>query len=227
MAGPVDFDNDNLVLWTYVNDFQPGERRDHTSIIYPSKSFQRRLFDVVSLAVRGEVRRIDYYGDETMTDLVLSEHISYVRNASAFPISQTKIVRYYNADGTEHPVTQSLVKFYNKFSIGEEGKRRRNNVVEQAIIEVFEMLVVTTAANPLAPTVQELVDAEQLGGAFFSTHQDVIQVYKDIGNNPVILDAFTQDNTSWLDNDVTPYGLYAGSIRDYLLYQFDSILAPE
>ncbi len=82
-------------------------------------------------------------------------------------------------------------------------------------IDVLNMIVATTALDPLNPTSQEISDAEDDGNAFMESYVDDITQYVRTGNLDFAgTPGIGNDSTTWLDNDVTPYGWTGPTIRD-------------
>jgi hypothetical protein len=187
-----------LKLDSYLPEGDKG--RDHRVIDYKS-GLITRLYKKLSVVFRGEVRQVQYFADNTETDLVLQVDIVYNRTGNGLAVDRTTTRTWYKEDGSTHSATKTTVKEYDTLHQMIEGRRRRTNVINMLTIDVLNMLVVTSAVDPLNPTAQEIVDAEALGSTFMESYSGNIQTYIGTGDlSWVGTPGVGNDSTSWLDN---------------------------
>lgn len=190
------------------------------------------LHKVVTTRFRGEVRQVDYYLDPTLADKVLTVTIwadaaltspGYSRTANGLAVERWTKREWFREDGSVAAEKVSHKK-YDDDPIKQmtEGERRRRNVIQQLTIEVLNMRVATTAADPANPTLQEILDAEADGNAVLNAYDTEIGSYiktgfidwRDNTSTPLHTPNLDDDTTAWLDDNVTAYGWTGPTIRD-------------
>jgi hypothetical protein len=201
------------------------------------------LHKKVISSFRGEIREVKYYADVAMTDLILKVNIEYSRQPNGTLIVSNPLAVYgdpdwigrrtvriwYREDGTEHPSTKTTDKIYDNLDAMKEAVRRRSNVLDKLTLDVFQLIVATTAVNPLSPTLAELLAAESLGTAYINKYETPLSVYRQTGDLsfkvPPAIPNITDDTETWLSNSLVPIGYPAGTtIRAVLLDSLKGIM---
>ncbi len=148
------------------------------------------------IIVKGEVQRVEYYSDESLSDLIITVDISYTRNDIGFALERTTTRRWYREDNTIHPEIKSTRKIYtlNLEDQIKEIKRKRKNQIDILTIKVLGLMQQTITDKTYA----EIVD---MGRIFLATHKVSFQNYADDGNMQIITDIINATD-SWLENDI-------------------------
>lgn len=215
-----------------------GDHRDHRQINYKSGLLDRlhRYVDYTDPTYwkRGEYRRVEYYLTPARVTKVIDVVIEYARQPNGLlaminPAAQwgdpdffgRRTVRtWYRADGTPHPDVKITVKTYDAVESGDEGERRRGNVMKQLQYDVLIMLVYTETAGDVAA-------AEAIGMAYLAKYENEISNYVATGDQTIAA-GVAADTETWLDNglDNPPFGLPGVTIRDVILDSLQEITAP-
>lgn len=200
---------------------------DHRQLDYKT-GLIRRLYKKVTVIYRGELRCVEYFDDQAMTDRILKVDVVYVRGPTGLAQERTTTRSWYREDGSIHEDTKVTHKVYDNLHAMMEGHRRRKNVIDKLTLDVLMLLVATTAVDPQNPTLQELQDAEATGVAYISKYGSALDLYIRTGDlsfkvapaTPNI----TDDTETWLDTDLEPIGYPAGyTIRDVFLDSLKTI----
>lgn len=197
---------------------------DPTVIDYKT-GLKQRLHKVIKTRFRGEVREVDYYTDESMSTLVISVQVyaddsltilGYSRDPLGLVIERWTKRTWWKEDDTPGKIKVTHKTYsHDANEQMNEGRRRRTNVVNSLTLQVLNMLVATSAANPMAPTIAEIQAAESLGLEFMSDYSSQISSYISGGNLTWVgTPGVGDDPRSWLDNNVVAYGWTGPTIRD-------------
>ena len=204
--------------------------RDIRTVNYKS-GLLGRLHKKLTSWFRGELREVEYYADDTETNLVLVVQVfadsdlttpGYARDGSGLAQERWTKRTWKRTDGTDGTVKTTHKRYdHDKPTQQKEGRRRRQNVIDALELEVLPMLVATTAVNPASPTQAEIDAAEVIGVAYIKKYSDDISDYIRTGDlsfktspaSPNI----TDDTETWLDDSVVAYGWTGPTIRDEML----------
>jgi len=162
--------------------------------------------------VFGEVRQVRHCEDVEGTIPVIVEDISYVRDELGFAQERFTEISWVDENGRNHPETKILHKYYSPDDALREGKRRRGNIIDDAMMAVGYLLQVTQQA-----TGQE---ALQLGRNFLKDNKLASDMFVE-ASDPGILSAIKYEDDplhDWLDNQV-PGATQGYSIRMYIFEQ--------
>lgn len=180
--------------------------------LHPKRSF--------SATVKGEVIGVEFYAQSTLepdgvsrtyTDMIVSEAHAYLRDSGGVALTQTKTITWI--DEADQVIFTKIrgPKIYDPDERMEEGKRRRNNHVNELQSTMLGMIMATEALDSTS--------AQILGIPFMSdaSVKKGIEVYVQTGDaselSTVVSGIDTATEHMWLDND-----LGAGAtIKDYLL----------
>ena len=211
--------------------------RDVRSVNYKT-GLTTRLHKVVSNMYRGEVREVDYYTDETETELVLSVGVyadetlttlGYLRNVVGSPVERWTRRTWYRKDGTPG-FTKVTHKVYTHDPAAQmrEGIRRRTNIIDKLSVDVLQSYVFTTAVDPMNPTEAEMTDAYDVVTAYMDKYEAGVTTFIRVGRHdftvPPASPNITDDTEPWLDNSVEAMGYPAGwTIRTIMLESIKNI----
>lgn len=171
--------------------------------------------------VRGEVVNVKWYKNPDATDLVLNVDVVYVRDPYGFPLSRTTTRKWVQNNGEYHPDEKVTVKSYvlNAIDQIKEGKRRRENIINELQMPTLAFLL-----EVLAPQPQNLILLE--GRRFMDSMEQ--EFNKFIDNSSTITDladenvgrkslavAFENAPETWLD--LQPVALAGATIRQWLV----------
>lgn len=163
----------------------------------------------------GEMIQVDWYSDFDMTELLVREEITYYRDVIGMADSRQTIRTWYREDGTPHPDQKISNKLYkNPTERIEEGKVRRNNVVNELLYNALGLMFETL---PFDQNITDPVVIEATGNTFVKSHNDSITSFIQVGGSTELIAAFTNATDVWLDNLPASLG-GSMSIRDYLIY---------
>lgn len=202
--------------------------RDVRSIDFDT-GLTTRLREVLSVVYRGEVREIRRYLDDTCATLAIVESMAYVRTPLGLAVERTTVRTWYRTDGTPHPRTKVTLKVYDPLAQMQEGRRRRENVVDNVSMFVLVAIAITEYGyDPWNPDPAKLALAEADGMAYIAKYESALGNYVRTGDlsfrTPPASPNITDDAEPWLDNDMTPLGQPGVSIRAWLLDAFQPIV---
>ena len=164
--------------------------------------------------VFGEVQEIKYSEDAEGNLPVIIERMNYIRDSLGFAQERFTEISWVDVNNREHNIKKTLHKIYEPDDALREGKRRRGNIIDDAMMSVGYLLQVTQAA-----TGQE---ALQLGRNFLKDNKLASDMFVE-ASDPGILFAIKYEDDplhAWLDNQVP--GAPAGyTIRRYTFDQIN------
>lgn len=153
----------------------------------------------------------------TYENPVLKVEIDYYIGGDGYVSYRDTTRSWVKHNGEYSTDTKMSRKYYSKIEAKEEGKRRRNNIIDQLTLEVGAFVVLTETGTT---SVQE---AEALALPFLDELDTSIDKYLK-GNTEPIINSITSADTSthyWLDNTV-PGSDPAITIQQYLLYTLNN-----
>ena len=184
-----------------------------TQSLYPKRTF-----------VQGELQKVEYFSDQTLTDKVLQVDIVYTRDALGFAVSRTTTRTWYRQDDTVASETKVTNKLYT-INLNEqivEGHKRRQNIVDAVQLPVMGFLIETQSH---ALTQQEII---VMGRAFldkmepffdrFVKNSSTISSGPDAGLKEIVVEFRDNIVDTWLDD--LPSALGGATIRQYLIGEF-------
>ena len=197
-----------------------------------------RLHKVITTVHLGEVRRVDYYADTDATRRVLAVEVfadeelttpGYSRNSLGSPLERWTRRVWYRRDGSVF-ATKVTHKIYTHDPAAQmrEGIRRRTNVVDKLSVDVLTAYAVTTAANPAAPTLEEMAAAYDVVTAYMDKYEGGVTTFIRVGRHdftePPESPNITDDTDTWLDSSVVLLGYPTGwTIRTIMLESLKNI----
>lgn len=179
--------------------------------LYPKRSF-----------TFGQLDRVEWYSDETLTDLILTVDIVYNRDALGFAIDRTTTRTWYYDDNTPVPETKITKKIYtiNPQDQLDEIIRMRDNNVKQINIFLIGMLPTLTSNDPNI-TDMTSQDAINSGRAFFAKYRSEKLGYIDEGSLDLenVVRYETDPQFTWMDTDATLLGIpNVNTVRQYIIF---------
>lgn len=185
--------------------------------------------------VQGELQLVEWYIDQSLTDMILKVEISYTRDAYGFAVSRTTTRTWINTDGSENEDIKVTDKNYtiNTLEMITEGKKRRGNIVNGVQLPTLTFLQEaandTTAASQygLNPQTVLLVGRDfmdRFSGEFknfVDSSSSITNVNDPNFNRKTVCVAFENAATStdtWLNYQ--PSALGGARILDYLVGEF-------
>lgn len=167
-----------------------------------NKDLDRRLFDVVKVIEKGEVREVVCYGEASFDDPehpqysvpVLHLAYEYTRNARHEAMYRTETIQWYREDGQLSDESKVLTKTYTGGLRKKELKRRCENIVtdlESALEAILDGLGLT--------------DAGQQVNSFFSQYGVEVRNWIDT-QTPDLLTAIAADTDFPWFNQMLPAG---------------------
>lgn len=175
---------------------------------------------------KGELRKTDYFADQTQTDKVLTVEMVYQRDALGFATTRTVTRKWVMENGEYHPTIKTTVKDYTLNVINQirEGITRRENLINNVQTPTLAFMLATITGKSQAEVIL-------MGRAFMDTMEDTMQ--KFIKNSSTVTDAANPDfgkktlwvtfrdaPETWLDNKPPQLG-GTMSIRQYLMNEVD------
>lgn len=187
-----------FVLYDYVADTLdktvfPGHINYKTGLT-------TRLHPVHTIT-RGELNKTIYYGtsDGTIYSTpVLEVTFNWLRDASGFCYRRDSSIAYYLSDGTLSAATKNMTKYYNNQESIEEGRRRRQNIVNELSLVLVGLLHQTVFDK----TNEEIL---QLGRDWFKINKTDVETFVE-ASDKAIYNVILTDTTWWLDNVVPDTG---------------------
>lgn len=177
-----------------------------------------------STLIKGECVKEEYFencsvdaqGNLTYSNLILSEHHSFVRDPLGFPIMRNSHFHFYDVNGVESAETKPWTKFYSNLEKIQEGKVRRWNLVDNLQMPCVALisLAMTGSQIPTTEVILEgrrfLFDYKKEFDAFVDeSNRDIVQCF----SNPAHPRYASASKYSWI-NAMTPYGV---TIRQFLI----------
>jgi len=99
---------------------------------------------------QGELIEVGYYADKnddgSKDDLVLKANFTYTRDALGNVQKRDATREWYKKDGSADPDKKTDTKYYEGGKVVIEGKRRRENIVNNLEIQVLSIILVTQGA---------------------------------------------------------------------------------
>jgi len=170
--------------------------------LYPKRDF-----------VEGELRTIEWFSDEALTDLIIRVDVAYTRDTAGFALHRTTTRTWYHINGTPNPETKITHKSYtiNINEMIQEGIKRRSNIVDLMKINALGMMqqVLTSTHTP-----EEIIG---LGRDFLLLHKNVMNAFIDESHKQIVIDIGAADaaHDFWLDQDMMP----GVTFRGYMISQ--------
>jgi hypothetical protein len=167
--------------------------------------------------VFGELRKVDWFSDPEMTDLVLTTEYVYTRNALGFAESRVSTRTWYMTNGEPHPRQKLRDKAYfiNPQDQLDEIILKRTNNVRQINIALVYLVPLLSGGQV---TSQQIIES---GRAFFNANDLNRNTYVNEGASGLEAAVRTADETfSWMDISTAPLGMQGiSTIRGYIIYQ--------
>ena len=174
--------------------------------------------------VKGEVRKVEWFSDEALTDLVLVVDITYVRDGNGFAVERTTIRTWKNDNDSDNEDKKITKKKYstNVEDQIKEGKRRRQNIVDYVQLPTMSFMVETMqpmTVNEILLLGRDFMDRMEPEANNFVKSSSTVTDINDpnFGKKKVVVWLETQTDT-WLDNQ--PVALGGATIRQWLVGEF-------
>lgn len=196
------------------------ENVDYTIMPKPNL-FPKRTF------VKGELRKVEWYEEETFQNLVLVAEMSYTRDYFGFATSRTTVRKWYAEDGSELENIKTTNKKYSPLEQIKEGKRRRGNIVDGIQLPTMSFMVETMTVEPwnldqmtILLMGRDFMDRFSNQFKNFIDNSSTITSGPNIGKKSVVVameEAATSTDT-WLNNASAQLG--GAKILQYLVGEF-------
>jgi hypothetical protein len=222
-------DNNDLdpKIWSICSDDLIGT--DFTAIDYRTQLKQtlwpKRYF------TKGELRLVEWYADQQLTNMILKVEIAYQRDPFGFPISRTTTRTWINNANQSMVPTKVTVKDYTVSPLSQiqEGKTRRGNIVDGIQLPTFSFMIQVLTQSPYSKSINEIL---LMGREFmdrFEGHFDTFIKNSSTITDPqspnfgrktvvVRLEEAAASTDPWLNEH--PAGLQGASILEYLIDEF-------
>lgn len=204
-------------IWDYV----PGEVFDDEEADPSGIDFKNSLtirLHPLEVVEAGELRKITYYAfaepnEEGTIDYSLpitQAEFDYTRDDTGFALYRVATRKWYLDNGTLGPHEKVQIKYYTHGGSIKEGKRRRNNIIDDMLLTCLGLIIATTGASR-----EEALD---LGRDLLKEYQTDKSAFIDEAHRALINSIATDTNHAWLDNPIDSNGT---TIRDYILSNLD------
>ena len=182
---------------------------------------------------KGELYKTEYYVNEDLTDLVLVVDVTYNRDAAGFAQTRTTRRRWVNNDDSFNTVEKTTSKNYtnNPSQIIKEGKRRRENIVDNLQIPTLTAIQMTML--PLGHTEQDcllygrnFLDFYDLEFKKFVNNASTVNQKNDPNFGRRVIEVLLETDSEvehalWLDQIPNIFGPGV-TIRQYLVNEFSA-----
>lgn len=151
--------------------------------------------------VRGELRKTVYYADSDGVNFyvpVLEVNFTWHRDASGFCYRRDSSISYYMNDGSINEQTKDMIKFYNEQESIEEGRRRRQNIVNDITLQLLSMLNQTVTGYSAEAILQ-------MGRDWFKLNKTDVETFVE-ASDKTIYTVILNDSTWWMNNVVPDTG---------------------
>lgn len=158
---------------------------------------------------RGELDKTVYYANYDGTNYstpVLEVTFTWHRDSSGFCSKRDSVIAYYLSNGELASQTKNLEKFYNEQESIEEGRRRRQNIVNDLSLTLIGLLFQTVTGK----TSEEIL---QMARDWFKVNKTDIETFVE-ASDKTIHTVILNDLTYWMDNLVPNAG--GLTIRDVM-----------
>lgn len=217
----------NLIKYYKIFDFIPHKGLWNTSEVPLDLDFRTSLNKMLhrkSTLVKGECVTEEYYENCTVnaqgvlsySNLIVSEHHAFTRDALGFPVKRDSHLHFYDRNGVESAESKTWAKFYSNLEKIQEGKTRRGNLVDALQMPCVGLISIamTGSPNPTTAVILEgrrfLFDYKKEFDAFVDeSNRDIVQCF----SNPDHSRYASASKYSWI-NSMTPYGV---TIRQFLI----------
>jgi hypothetical protein len=155
----------------------------------------------VHTIVRGELKKTVYHANSDGVNYdtpVLEVSFTWYRDSSGFCLRRDSKIAYYLNDGSIAEETKDLIKYYNEQESIEEGRRRRQNIVNDLSLTLIGMLQMTVTGK----TDEEIL---QLGRDWLKANKTDIETFVE-ASDKTIHNVILNDLTWWLYNIVPNTG---------------------
>lgn len=212
LSTAVELDEYRMYDLLYEKSMMPDPHKAPWHLCFKTSLTQR--LHPNNIFIMGELQETTYYRDFDGTNFghpVVKEVFSYVRNAQGFALYRTQTVNWYMKNGQLGPDPKIMVKYYNSQEAIQEGKRRRGNVIDQAMMMVAGMLLATETTG----TDQEKLDK---GRDLMEHYQADIIDYIEAGRDDLMHAVAADTQFPWLNNVIDGNGT---TIRDATVANLD------
>lgn len=191
---------------------------DHRVLNYTT-GLLKKLFPARTF-VQGELQKVEWYAEESQTDLILTVDIVYNRDTQGFAVDRTTTRTWKNKDGSDNDKNKVTKKVYDTPGKINEGKRRRGNLIDILTNNMMGFMIETMAVDPTDPV--EVASIIDQGKDFMKHYQVEISAFVTEGHVSLkdALNTDANDGTNgtpdhtWLDNLPASLG-GSTSIRTY------------
>lgn len=216
----------NTIRYWKIYDFIPQKTNYVTSEPPIGLDFRTSLTKMLhrkSILIKGECVTEEYYencsmnaqGVLTHSNLVVSEHHSFIRDPLGFPLMRNSHIHFYDKNGVESAELKHWTKFYSNLEKIQEGKVRRGNLVDNLQMPVIGLISIALTGSPVPNTTVILTgrgflfDYKKEFDAFVDeSNREILSCLNDI-NHPKYMSA---SKYPWI-NSMTPYNM---TIRQFL-----------
>jgi hypothetical protein len=217
----------NSVQYWKIYDFVENKSLYDTSSVPLSLDFRTSLKKMLhrkSTLIKGECITEEYYetcsvdaqGVLTYSNLIVSEHHAFIRDALGFPVMRNSHLHFYDSNGVESPESKHWTKYYNNLEKIQEGKIRRGNLVDNLQMPCIGLISIAMTGSP-TPTTAVILE----GRRFLFDYKKEFDAFVDESNREIVACFSDASNAryasvskySWI-NSMTPYGV---TIRQFLI----------
>lgn len=162
-----------------------------------------------------ELCSVDQYGNLTYSNLVVSEHHVFTRDALGFPVYRSSHLKYYDKNGVASDAFKPWIKYYSGLEKIGEGKIRRANLVDNLQMPTIGLISIALTGSP-NPTSQVII----IGRNFLFDYKKEFDAFVDESNKEILSCLQNASNPRYMSaskypwiNSMTPYGI---TIRQFL-----------
>ena len=218
--------SDAVTYWK-IFDFVADKKKFNTTLAPVDLDFRSGLTTMLhrkSQLVKGECLKEEYFaacsvdavGNLTYTNLIVSEHHTFIRDPLGFPVYRSSYLKYYDKNGVASSPIKSWVKFYSTLEKIQEGKTRRGNLVDNLQMPCIGLISIALTGNPV-PSPSVILT----GRAFLYDYKKEFDAFVDESNREIVSCLQNPTNPKYASaskypwiNSMTPYGV---TIRQFLI----------
>jgi hypothetical protein len=175
--------------------------------------------------VQGELRQVTYYAVydanepvyiNRFKEPVLEVKVDYHRDYLGFAQYRVVTRRWYYEDGTicnDMSMAKVTTKIYDFIGTIREGKRRRQNVIDNMMIPIMGMMLQTSVPHQFSGEAEVIREARR----FMSVHKISMVSFID-DSNPQLSEEIATASEAWLNNVISADGT---TIRMYLMNELN------
>lgn len=215
------------VKYYKIYDFVYNKASYDTTQIPLALDFRTQLTKMLhrkSTLVKGECVKEEYFencsvdaaGNLTYSNLIVSEHHSFVRDPLGFPVLRNSHLHFYDKNGIESTEQKHWIKYYSQLEKIQEGKTRRGNLVDNLQMPCIGLISIAMTGSPIPSSAvilegrRFLFDYKKEFDAFVDeSNRDIVACFQN-ASHPRYASA---SKYSWI-NSMTPYGV---TIRQFLI----------